>query len=286
VNLSVLEIMSEVAPSGFENDFICDILELIDELLAEGASRHEVARTVLLELRDFTDDDEVALTEKSFAYLSAYDRQDLQSGQPSPIHEVDSANLFFKISDWLGVSTSNHAERAHAINSHRKLLSLCDDYLREAAPQSTGLVCGLAPHPTPITFLYLLPTPRAPLTHWAGVFPTASALSDVMRKSTTAPASMVEFEGQWVFVVLDTSAGSSSTWANPLELLPQQTPAMYGGAGAGAWGIESQSPRPTAEGFNRIRDHARPEAAPRQCGDQVTRQEPADEIAFEPFDPF
>jgi hypothetical protein len=52
VDVSVLEILSEVAPAGFENDFICDTLELITELSKNGVSRHEIARQLLLELRD------------------------------------------------------------------------------------------------------------------------------------------------------------------------------------------------------------------------------------------
>lgn len=50
VKVSVLEILSDVAPSNYESDFICDVMELIAELTHAGASRLEIARQVLRQL--------------------------------------------------------------------------------------------------------------------------------------------------------------------------------------------------------------------------------------------
>lgn len=52
VRSSVLKILSESAPIGFEGDFINDALEMIQALSATGTSRQGIARKLLQELRD------------------------------------------------------------------------------------------------------------------------------------------------------------------------------------------------------------------------------------------
>jgi hypothetical protein len=55
VRISVLEILSHVAPEGFETDLICDLLELISELEIAGSSRLEIARQVMQQVRPTPD---------------------------------------------------------------------------------------------------------------------------------------------------------------------------------------------------------------------------------------
>jgi hypothetical protein len=57
IRLSVLEILSEVAPEGFETDLICDLLELIAELESAGTSPLEIARQILHQVRPVSDED-------------------------------------------------------------------------------------------------------------------------------------------------------------------------------------------------------------------------------------
>jgi hypothetical protein len=65
INLSLLEVFSEVAPAGYEQDFVCDTLELIVELTKNGSSRREIARQILREIRDELVD-EVVSSPQSF----------------------------------------------------------------------------------------------------------------------------------------------------------------------------------------------------------------------------
>ncbi len=57
LNLLVLEILCECAPAGFEQDFACDMTEMIGDMAARGASRLEIARQILRELRGGTGED-------------------------------------------------------------------------------------------------------------------------------------------------------------------------------------------------------------------------------------
>lgn len=52
INVSVLEILSELAPAGFEEDFVFDAMQLIEDLMQCGTSRCQIARELLRELRE------------------------------------------------------------------------------------------------------------------------------------------------------------------------------------------------------------------------------------------
>jgi recombination protein RecR len=56
VRTEPLELLAGAAPSGFEEDFVVDLLDLIDDMTAEGASRQAIARAILIQVWPTSED--------------------------------------------------------------------------------------------------------------------------------------------------------------------------------------------------------------------------------------